>query len=79
MGPVPPVALPPVVRAVLYYVIAIGGLVYTATQSVYLALGHPQPIGVVIAGIVLGALSTAFGLTAASNTAIPPTLPTPVD
>lgn len=71
MSPVPPVALPPQVRAVLYYLTFLAGLAVITIQSVYLATGQPQPMWLTVALIVNGALSSAFGITAASNTKVP--------
>lgn len=79
MNPVPPVALPPQVRAILYYITALGGLAFGTTQSIFLAMQLPQPIWLTVTGLVLGFLGTAFGITAASNTKIPATTPTDVD
>lgn len=71
MSPVPPVALPPQVRAILYYLTFLAGLAVVTTQSVYLATNQPQPTWLSVALIVNGALSSAFGITAASNTKVP--------
>jgi hypothetical protein len=65
----PTVALPPKVRAVLYYVLAVAGVALTAAQAIY--AGEPQPTWLTILWAVFGALGAASGLTAASNTAVP--------
>lgn len=75
MTPVPPVALPPQVRAVLYYLTFLAGLAVITIQSVYLATSQPQPMWLTVALIVNGALQSGFGITAASNTKVPASEP----
>lgn len=65
----PTVALPPKVRVVIYYILAIAGVALTATQAVF--AGEPQPTWLAISWAVYGALGAASGLTAASNTPVP--------
>jgi disulfide bond formation protein DsbB len=79
MTPVPPVALPPQVRAIFYYVIALAGSALGIMQTIYLAVYHLQPLWLTIALAVYAGVSAAFGVTAASNTAVPPTQPVVVE
>ena len=71
MTPVPPVALPPKARAILYYITAIVGIGLGATQSALLALDKGQPDWLTIALVVYPFVAAAFGTVAASNTEVP--------
>jgi hypothetical protein len=64
----PPVALPPKARAVLYYVIAIAGAALGSIQTVYLSIDKMQPLWLTITLSVYGFMAAAFGVTAASHT-----------
>lgn len=61
------VALPPKVRAIMYYVLALIGIALAAAQAAYLVVGE-QPKWLLVLFAVYGVLGTASGLTAASNT-----------
>ena len=71
MTPVPPVALPPKVRAILYYITAIAGIALGAAQAALLALDKGQPDWLTIALVVYPFIAAGFGTVAASNTAMP--------
>lgn len=61
-------AFPPKVRAIVYYIFAVVGLLLGATQVGYSAAGYSQPVWLTVAFSVFGFLATALGLVAASNT-----------
>ena len=72
---IPRVALPPRVRAVVYYVYGTAGVVLGAVQVGFLAAAAGQPVWLTVALAVFPFLGTGFGLTAATNTTIPPADP----
>ena len=61
-------ALPPKVRAVIYYVYVVAGLGLGSTQVGYSAAQREQPVWLTVSFAVFGFLSTGLGLVAASNT-----------
>jgi len=65
------VALPPRLRAAIYLVVAVGGVLLSSVQAAFLALGE-QPAWLIAAWAAYGPLAAAFAVTAASNTTIPP-------
>ena len=64
------VALPPRVRAVVYYVIAVAGLGLGATQVGFLAAAKGQPVWLTVALSVFGFFAAGFGTVAASHTPV---------
>lgn len=75
---VPRVALPPKVRAVVYYVYGVLGIGLGATQVGFLAAEAGQPTWLTVSLAVFGFVGLGFGLTAATNTPVgdpaPPSL-----
>lgn len=67
---VPTVALPPKVRAVVYYVYALVALGLGGTQVGYAAAEAGQPTWLTVALAVLAFLGAGLGVTAASNTVV---------
>jgi len=65
------VALPPRVRAAIYLVTAVLGVLLSSVQAAFLALGE-QPAWLIAVWAAYGPLAAAFGVTAASNTTVPP-------
>ena len=61
-------ALPPKVRAVIYYVYVVVGLGLGSTQVGYSAARLEQPVWLTVSFAVFGFLATGLGLVAASNT-----------
>ena len=61
-------ALPPKVRAVIYYFYVVVGLGLGSTQVGYSAAQLEQPVWLTVAFAVFGFLATGLGLVAASNT-----------
>jgi len=65
------VALPPRVRAAIYLVVAVLGVLLSSTQAAFLSLGA-QPPWLIAAWAAYGPIAAGFALTATSNTVIPP-------
>ena len=63
-------AFPPKVRATIYYVFGLAGLILGSIQIGYSTAGSDEPVWLKVAFAVLGFLATAFGLVAASNTPV---------
>ena len=66
----PTVALPPKVRATIYLVYGIIGLLLGSTQVAHAAGGWAQPTWLTVSLAVFAFLGTGLGLTAASNTPV---------
>lgn len=66
------VALPPKVRAVVYYVYGTVGVVLGAIQVGHMAAAAGQPVWLTVSLAVFPFLGAGFSLTAATNTQIPP-------